>query len=88
MQDDAIDTLRSQVNAVDRQLLTSINERASLAFKIGKAKAALGKDVYDPERERAVLARLVELNEGPLDKGAIEEVFAQIITICREIQSR
>ena len=85
---DEINDLRKRINGLDEQILRSLNERAELAMRIGRAKAKTGAEVYDPARERAVLERMDTLNPGPLDKGAIEEVFAGIITACRELQMR
>ena len=85
MQDDISD-LRGQINQIDEQLVGLLNQRAGLAKRIGNTKKATGDEVYDPDRERSVLERVDALNEGPLDKGALEEVFACIITACREIQ--
>ena len=88
MQDDELDRLRERINHLDEQLVRLLNERAELAIRIGKVKEAIGTAVYDPTRERAVLRRIDDLNTGPLDKGAIEELFAAIMTTCREIQIR
>jgi chorismate mutase-like protein len=83
-----IDDLRKRINTLDEQMLRLLNERAELALHIGKLKSVAGSEVYDPSRERAILERLDTLNAGPLDKGAIEEIFACIITACRELQMR
>lgn len=80
--------IRRQIDTVDEQLLVLLNERARLALAVGKAKRGSGKQIYDPTREAEVLNRLTELNNGPLGKGAVEEVFAEIITVCREIQGQ
>ena len=87
MQDD-IATLRGQINLLDEQLVKLLNERAAIAINLGKLKAAAGTRAYDPERELTVLKQVVRLNQGPLSKGDIEDIFAAIITACRELQSR
>jgi len=83
-----IRALRERINALDEQLLALLNKRAQVALEIGKQKAQYGGEIYDPERERAVIEHIDATNTGPLDKGAVEELFAAIITACREIQSR
>ncbi len=85
---DDMDRLREHINRLDNQLVKLLNERAETALKIGKVKATTGTEVYDPNRERLVLDRIDTLNSGPLDKGALEEVFASIIAACRQIQMR
>ena len=86
--EEELDGLRKQINQVDVQLVKLLNERASIALHIGKVKAQHGVKPYDPTRERVVLERVTQLNGGPLGKGAIEELFADIITVCREIQNQ
>jgi len=85
---DNLRALRDRINTLDEQLLTLLNTRAQVALEIGKLKIKQGTKVYDPDRERAVIEHIDAANMGPLDKGAVEELFAAIITACREIQSR
>jgi chorismate mutase len=83
---DDLQQLREQINQIDDQLVQLISTRAEIALGLGKLKAKDGHDIYDPARERIILDRVDRLNQGPLDKGALEDVFACIITACREIQ--
>jgi len=85
MQEDVV-RLRQKINEIDEQIVRLLNDRAEAAQHIGKAKAKTGAEVYDPNRERYVLERIDQLNKGPLSKGAIEEVYACIMTACRELQ--
>jgi chorismate mutase-like protein len=80
--------LRERINVLDERLLTLLNKRAQIALEIGKLKVQTGLKTYDPIREAAVIEHINALNTGPLDKGAVEELFAAILTACREIQSR
>jgi chorismate mutase-like protein len=86
MQHDDLTSLRKHINQLDTQLVDLLNQRAAAAQQIGALKSGTGAKVYDPEREREVLKHIDGLNHGPLSKGAIEEVYAAIITVCREIQ--
>jgi chorismate mutase len=85
--DDDIAALREAINKVDEQLVKLLNQRAAIALRLGSVKAKSGKDVYDPDRERSVIEHVDGVNAGPLNKGAIEELFAAIITACRELQA-
>ncbi len=80
-------SLRARVDSIDEQLVRLLNERASVALEIGRRKAKDGIKAYDPARERVVIERINALNQGPLSKGALEEIYRDIITACREIQS-
>lgn len=87
MDQQSLETLRNTIDDLDKRLVSLLNERAQAAVEIGKVKAGIGKATYDPARERAVLDKIDALNAGPLSKGAIEEIYACIITACREIQN-
>jgi len=80
--------LREQINAVDSQLVENLNRRAELALALGEIKSAAGQKIYDPAREGEVIARVNSLNNGPLPKGSLEDIYRTIITACREIQAR
>ena len=56
--------LRDKIDAIDSELLKLMSARAALALEIGQIKN--GMAAYRPEREAQVLARLRELNPGPL----------------------
>ncbi len=79
---------RTKIDEIDKSLLKLLNERAGCAIEIGKIKARKNLPVYDPHRESAVLARLRELNNGPLSDKAIEELFRFLIERTREIETQ
>jgi chorismate mutase/prephenate dehydratase len=83
-----ISELRQQINAVDSKLVEYLNKRAELALALGEIKTAAGKKIYDPTREGEVITKIDALNQGPLPKGSLEEIYRTIITACREIQVR
>jgi chorismate mutase / prephenate dehydratase len=84
----SIEDWRHEIDALDRELLRLLNRRARLALKVGETKTASGIPVCDHTREREVIERMCEANEGPLDDRAIVELFRAIIHESRRIQSR
>lgn len=82
-----IDHWRKEIDDIDAELLRLLNMRARLALKVGALKQALDLPVSDPERERLVLQRLGELNDGPLDERAVGKVFRRIIRESRRVQA-
>jgi len=86
MADDELARARARINELDEHILRLLSDRAATALKIGKMKAEQGSAVYDPGREGDVLVHIASRNRGPLGKGAVEDVFNTIITVCREIQ--
>ncbi len=79
---------RRRIDEIDQSLLALLNERAGCAIEIGKIKANNKLPVYDPDRERTILARLRELNNGPLTGKAVEELFQFLIARTREIEEQ
>jgi chorismate mutase / prephenate dehydratase len=79
---------RTQIDAIDVELLQLINRRAEIAQVIGNQKAAAGAAIYDPKREGQIIERMTVLNPGPLSVGAVQEIMSTIMGACREIQAR
>jgi len=84
--DPALTPLRDQIDAVDRQLVELINQRARFASEIGRLKQLGGAPVYRPEREAEVLRAVTALNRGPLATAALDSIFREIISACRGME--
>jgi chorismate mutase/prephenate dehydratase len=76
---------RSQIDALDTELLRLLNQRAAIACEIAAIKVASGLPAYDGNRERQVLARVAEQNAGPLDQQSVTDIFAGIIRETRRL---
>ena len=74
---------RNEIDRVDDDLLRLFNERAHYAIEIGLEKRRLGLAIEVPEREAAIVRRMVEDNHGPLDGDAIERLFDAVIAESR-----
>jgi len=83
----SIDDWRSRIDGLDKQLLRLLNERAGIALKVGESKKEAGASLCDHTREREVIERMCEANEGPLDDRAIVELYRAIIHESRRIQN-
>ena len=83
-----IEDWRVEINTLDGELLRLLNRRARLALQVGESKTASGLSLCDHTREREVIERMCEANEGPLDERAIVELFRAVIHESRRIQSR
>ena len=82
-----IDHWRKEIDDIDAELLRLLNMRARLALKVGALKQAADLPFCDPERERIVLQRLQEINDGPLDERAVGKLFRRIICESRRVES-
>src|SRR5262249_27340886 len=76
---------REAIDAVDRDLLRLLSERAAHAKAIGALTAGA---VYRPEREAQVLRRVREENPGPLSSGAVSGVFREIMSACLALEQK
>ena len=78
--------LRRRIDEIDQQLVGLLNARADLALQIGRIKHAAGEAVYQPAREAEVLAHVRDINNGPLDGGAITRLFERVIDENRRLE--
>jgi len=70
--------LRSQIDDINLKILDLLNQRASVASEIGKVRAELGTEFYDPEREAVMLNTLQHENQGPFSNETIKSLFREI----------
>ena len=80
-----LDGWRRQIDALDTELLRLLNQRAAIACEIASIKVASGLPPYDGNRERQVLARVLEKNTGPLDQQSVTDIFSGIIRETRRL---
>ncbi|MEA1914680.1 MAG: chorismate mutase [Campylobacterota bacterium] len=78
--------LRDQLDSIDNQLLKLLNDRMDIVLKVGEVKAQSGGAIYRPEREKSIISRLESLNQGLLNKAAIEALFLEIFAISRNLE--
>jgi chorismate mutase/prephenate dehydratase len=85
MDEQQLQHLRGDVDAIDDALIDLIERRQELARAIGKAKGA--SPVFDPGREQAVIARLRERHPA-IDGRALEAIQREVISLCRSLQEK
>jgi len=81
-----LQTLRESIDAIDRQIVTLLGQRAALAQSIGELKHAGEAPVYRPEREAEVLRKVAAANAGPLSDAALAAVFREVMSACRALE--
>lgn len=88
---DKLQELRDKIDDVDLQLLKLLGERAEYASETRLHKQKLGTTadgVYDPEREKHVIERLLNRNNSKLSDLAVSHIFQTVIGECRCIQKQ
>ena len=83
---EGIETLRVRIDDLDARLVELLSERARCALEIGELKRALHEAIYQPARERDVLAHVCAVNRGPLDDEAVRRLFERIIDEARRLE--
>jgi prephenate dehydrogenase len=78
---------REHIDAVDREIVRLLAQRAGLSQRAARAKAMMGAPVLDATREAEVMgARKAWAAEMKLDAEAVEDVFRAIMTMSRRAQ--
>ncbi|MCH7227450.1 prephenate dehydratase [Haloferula sp. A504] len=75
-----LDDIRKEIDRIDRQLLALLNERADLVHEVGVLKKRDGLQIYAPEREEALLRKLVAMNEGRLPERSIRAIYREVMS--------
>ncbi len=86
----SLESARQQIDAIDRQLIRLLNERAELVHAIGEIKRKDGLDVYVPGREEQLLRKLVALNNehgGRLTEKAVRSIYREIMSAALALES-
>ena len=80
--------VRSEIDAIDAQLLDLLNRRARCAQQVGEIKAQHGEAgfIYRPEREAQVLRRIQDINPGPLSGDSVTWFFREVMSACLSLE--
>jgi chorismate mutase len=81
-----LEELRNRIDALDRQLVELLSERARAALLIGHLKAATSLPVYEPAREKVIYANVRAANKGPLPDIELTHIYERIIDVMRALQ--
>lgn len=83
-----IEKHREQIDAIDKQLVRLLNERAGHSLDIRALKPDTHMGLYDPKREEEIFAKLSSYNEGPLYNENLVEIYRGILKVMKEVPSR
>jgi len=75
---DRVTELRQQIDTINLQILTLLNQRAAVASEIGKEQLQLGTSFYDPQREAEMLQAIEMANQGPFNNDTVKALFKEI----------
>ena len=84
---DGLAGLRQHIDALDRQLLEMLNQRAHLAEQVGDIKRAEGSPFFRPDRVAQVLEKIQQLNPGPLKNTHVAAIWREIMSACLALEA-
>lgn len=85
--EDPLSCVRSRIDAIDREILHLVSERAAHAKEVAEIKTAQGDTLfYRPEREAAILRGIKGQNPGPLSDEAVARLFREIMSACLALE--
>ena len=76
----SLDDIRKQIDLIDQDLLKLLSQRADLVHEVGVVKKRDGLQIYAPEREQALLDRLIAINQGRLPEKSIKAIYREIMS--------
>ncbi|EDY87700.1 P-protein [gamma proteobacterium HTCC5015] len=84
----ALQTVRDEIDALDREIQRLVNRRAECAMQVAEIKREVeaSDQFYRPEREAQVLRSVVERNEGPLAGETVARLFREIMSACLALE--
>ena len=89
-----LDNIRQNIDAVDCEIQTLINNRAKLAQQVAviKKNHTAADDntnpiFYRPEREAQVLKAVMERNTGPIADEKMARLFREIMSVCLDLEA-
>lgn len=84
---ESVDGLRKKIDQADGKIVELLNQRASLARKIGLNKSLGKEEVYVPGREKEIYQRVSDLNRGPLSGPALHSIYREILSASRSLEA-
>jgi|APCry1669189440_1035222.scaffolds.fasta_scaffold03646_3 chorismate mutase/prephenate dehydratase len=79
--------LRVQIDALDQQLLSLVNQRARVAESVGEVKRREGSPFFRPDRVAQVIEKIEKANPGPLKNEHVAAIWREIMSACLALES-
>ncbi|MBS7781243.1 prephenate dehydratase [Acidovorax sp. CCYZU-2555] len=79
--------LRLQIDSIDQQLLSLVNQRARVAEQVGEVKKREGTPFFRPDRVAQVIQKIEAANPGPLKANHVSAIWREIMSACLALES-
>ncbi len=79
---DKLQILRDKIDSLDKQIVDLLNERAKVVVEVGEYKRTEkgAPPIYAPDRERAVIDKILSNNKGPLPDKCLMAVYRELMS--------
>ena len=67
----SLDKLRQEIDSIDAQLVELLKQRAACVHQVGEIKKSTGAPTFVPERECALIEKILKLNNDVLPEKRI-----------------
>jgi chorismate mutase/prephenate dehydratase len=81
-----LDETRKKIDELDNKIIDLLNKRTELVLDIAKIKHAEGKEIYSPEREFEIYAKIDALSKGPLPADALKIIYREIMSAALSLE--
>lgn len=81
-----LESFRKKIDTLDDQLIQLLNQRMDVVKEVGEFKRKSNTTIYKPDREKAILQRLIRNNNGLLTPSAIEAILLEIFAVSRNLE--
>lgn len=81
-----LEECRNEIDAIDSEILTLLNQRAKIVREIGEIKLKAGMSITDWDREAEIIRKVARENDGPLGDEAAARIYRGILRESRQIQ--
>ena len=87
LQSEELASLRTQIDSIDQQLLSLVNQRANVAEKVGELKRREGSPFFRPDRVAQVIDKIQDANQGPLQNQHVASIWREIMSACLALEA-
>jgi chorismate mutase len=86
--DEFVVKVRRDISDIDRQLVELVNKRLKLVARLKRYKDEHGIGFVDLAREEWMLQYLHRLNQGPLSKDGLSELYHELLDLMKREVTR
>jgi chorismate mutase/prephenate dehydratase len=78
-----LEEYRTQISAVDREIVALVNRRIQLVRDLKTYKDANGIAFVDPDRERQLFEDRARENDGPLSDEGLRAFYTELLALTK-----